>query len=338
MVCSVERRVSFRRMGSLITFLAIFGTFLMAQQEKPSPTSEYQYRKDYAQVEGIMKETDAQKRGDALLAFVKEHPQSRMLPYVWSYIQQILVEKEKAGAWDKVFALHDAWLAILKDDASVEKSLMGAYFRAKKLDKAAEMGEQLYAQTKDKALLGDLLTLYQQLQSSDKYVATADRILHEFPIEQSYATAIQLWTIYAQKNDYKKASDYAEKVMTAFGDKVPQGMQEGAWNATRIQMLTYIGANTYAAKDYAKALEYYEKVVKLDNKNETGHYYVGMCKWRNQDLDGAMASLARAAVLDKTLSKKAQEYLEQIYKPRHNNTLDGLDQVLAKAKSELGIG
>jgi len=29
--------------------------------------------------------------------------------------------------------------------------------------------------------------------------------------------------------------------------------------------------------------------------------------------------------------------LEQLYKARHNDTLDGLDQVLAKAKSELGI-
>jgi len=36
-------------------------------------------------------------------------------------------------------------------------------------------------------------------------------------------------------------------------------------------------------------------------------------------------------------AKKAQEYLEQLYKARHNDTLDGLDQVLAKAKSELGI-
>jgi hypothetical protein len=42
-------------------------------------------------------------------------------------------------------------------------------------------------------------------------------------------------------------------------------------------------------------------------------------------------------VLKKTLAPKAQEYLEQLYKPLHNNTLDGLDQVLAKAKSELGI-
>ena len=62
-----------------------------------------------------------------------------------------------------------------------------------------------------------------------------------------------------------------------------------------------------------------------------------MCKWKSQDLDGAMASLARAAVLGKTMAKKAQDYLEQIYKPRHNNTLDGLDELKAKAKSDVGL-
>jgi hypothetical protein len=43
---------------------------LQAQQAQPSPTSEYQYKKDYAQVEGIMKETDPEKRAQLLLAFV----------------------------------------------------------------------------------------------------------------------------------------------------------------------------------------------------------------------------------------------------------------------------
>src|SRR5438034_6909960 len=56
---------------------ALTGSGLGARQEKPSPTSEYQYKKDYAEVEGIMKETDADQRAGKLLAFAKEHPQSR---------------------------------------------------------------------------------------------------------------------------------------------------------------------------------------------------------------------------------------------------------------------
>jgi tetratricopeptide (TPR) repeat protein len=308
-----------------------------AVQEKPSPTSEYQYRKDYAQVDGIIKEADLDKRAEALFGFVKEHPQSRMIPYVWGYLQQIMAEKEKAGAADKVLALHEQWLALRPDDTGAQKSLMAANYRAKKFDKAAELAEKLYAASKDKALLGDLLALYQQLQNAEKWAATANLILQEYPIEQSYGTALQLAKIHAHKSDLPKACEYANKVLAAFGDKVPPGLQEPAWNATRIELFGYLGANEYAKKDYAKATESFEKIVQIDKQNDAAHYQIAMCKWRSQDLDNAMAAFARAAVLNKTTSKKAQEYLEQIYKPRHNNTLDGMDQLLAKAKSEVGV-
>jgi len=316
---------------------ALTGSGLGARQEKPSPTSEYQYKKDYAEVEGIMKETDADQRAGKLLAFAKEHPQSRMIPYVWGYLQQIAAEKEKAGAWDKVFSLHEQWLALRPTEQNAMKSLMAAYYRGKKLDKAAETGEKLYGATKDKAVLADLLAIYQQLQNADKYVATADLVLKEFPIEQSYGTAVQLAQIYAGKNDLAKASEYAAKVLTAFGDKTPPGVAESAWNTSRASLYSILGANEYTKKDCAKATENYERVVKIDPKNDVAHYQIGMCKWKSQDLDGAMASLARAVVLGKTMSKKAQDYLEQIYKPRHNNTLDGLDELKAKAKSEVGL-
>ena len=70
-------------------------------------------------------------------------------------------------------------------------------------------------------------------------------------------------------------------------------------------------------------------------KNPT--YFIGLSKWQNKDTEGAIASLAKVVVLKKALAPKAQEQLEKLYKPLHNDSLDGLDQVLAKAKSELGI-
>ena len=62
-----------------------------------------------------------------------------------------------------------------------------------------------------------------------------------------------------------------------------------------------------------------------------------MSKWQNKDPEGAIEAFAKCVTLNGQLAKRAQQYLEDLYKARHNNTLDGLDQVLAKAKSELGI-
>jgi len=95
--------------------------------------------------------------------------------------------------------------------------------------------------------------------------------------------------------------------------------------------------NTYQKKDYPKTIEYYEKAAKFAPNSDEPYYYIALSKWQNKDAEGAVGAFAKVVVLSKNFAKKAQEYLEQLYKPLHNNTLDGLDQVLAKARAELGI-
>ena len=73
------RSQSIRTIGFAIAILAMCGVCAFAVQEKISPLSDYQYKKDFALYETIKKEADVQKRADLLLAFVKEHPISRIL-------------------------------------------------------------------------------------------------------------------------------------------------------------------------------------------------------------------------------------------------------------------
>jgi len=42
-------------------------------------------------------------------------------------------------------------------------------------------------------------------------------------------------------------------------------------------------------------------------------------------------------VLNGQLEARAKQYLEDLYKARHNDTLDGIEEVMAKAKTELGM-
>src|SRR5436190_22644925 len=97
-------------LGIGIGALAVCISPAFTQQGKIDPQSDYQYRKDYAQVDGIMKEADPQKRADMLLAFVKEHPESRMIPYVSGYYSQIVATHAQAGAWAKVIEMNEALL------------------------------------------------------------------------------------------------------------------------------------------------------------------------------------------------------------------------------------
>jgi tetratricopeptide (TPR) repeat protein len=181
--------------------------------------------------------------------------------------------------------------------------------------------------------------VYQKANQADKLIALFDKLVAEKPIEQSFGYAIQLADIHAQKGNLPKAAEYADKVLKAFGDKVPAGVQEPAWNGERAKLYSYVAACAYQQKDYPKTIELYGQMSKLAPKSETPYYYIGMSQWQQKEPEAAIESFAKAVVLgkDSALAKRAQGYLEQLYKARHNDTLDGVDEVYAKAKAALGI-
>jgi tetratricopeptide (TPR) repeat protein len=354
--------------GILVFTLAVtasiaFCTSYASAQDKISPVSDYQYKKDYAQYEGIKKEADLQKRADMLLAFMKEHPISRMLTYVSADYLECAKPHIQNKNWAKVISMEEALLVLMPTEKtvqaaavpepgasdflknvlpaahrSVQQALLAAYFQSNNLPKAAEIGEAMYAAAPDKTMAATMAEIYMRMQNQDKYLHYGEKIVADFPIEQSYGTALQMAQVYLQKQDSKKALELLGKVMDVYGEKVPPGLQESAWNATRVFAYNTMGADAYSKKDYPKAIELYGKAAKSGPKaDDTAYYYTGMSKWRAQDPEGAIEAFAKAVVLGKANAKKAQEYLEQLWKARHNNTLDGLDQVLAKAKSELGI-
>jgi tetratricopeptide (TPR) repeat protein len=335
----------------------------LQQQGGISPVSDYQYKRDYAQFETIKKEADAQKKADLLLAFMKEHPISRMLPYVQAEYLELVKPAITAKDWKKAVAMEEAFMALMPTEKSVEaakvpepgagefikgqlkparlamqQALMAAYFQSNNMPKAAELAESIYATTQDKNMVPVLAQIYQNANQADKFQTYAEKMVAEFPIEQSYERALQLAAIHAQKGDLNKASEMAAKVMDAFGEKIPDRVQESAWNQSRGFAFGLLGAAAYAKKDYPTAIAQYEKAIKYAPKaDDAPYYFIGMSKWNSKDPEGAIEAFAKAAVMGKSNAKKAEDYLQQLYKARHNDSLEGLDAVKAKAKADLGI-
>lgn len=350
-----------RKIAALaIAILMLGGSALFAQI---SPISDYQYKKDFPQYEAIKKEADVQKRADALLGFIKARSVSKILPFAaadyLACVQPLLAQKD----WAKAIAMEEALLAALPtpevakaaipegvtpgfDDfikeqlvptqKSIYQALLTTYYQSQNWPKAAEMAEKMYAITPDKALLPAMTDIYSKF-NADKFLEYGKKVLAEYPMDQSYNTALQMAQAYIQKQDAAAATEMLTKVMEVYGDKIPPNVQEAPWNATRAFAYGVIASGVYAQKDYPKALELYGKVAKFDPTREDAHYYIGMSKWQSKDPDGAVEAFAKCVVLNKSMAKKAQGYLEDLYKSRHSNTLDGLDQVLAKAKADLGV-
>ncbi len=349
-----------KTVGAVVIGVALCMSFAVAQ-EKISPLSDYQYKRDYAQVEGIMKEADVQKRADLLTAFQKEHPISRMVDYVALQYLECAKPLIQQKAWPKVISMEEAFLALLPSEKTVQSAgipvgvddflkkqlapaqksiysaLLAAYYQSGNFPKAAEIGEKVYAMAPDKAMTATLAEIYLNMKNYDKYLAYGDKILADFPIDQAYGTALQMAAIYLQKHNADKARDLYGKVVQAFGDKVPTGMPQPAWNAIRAAYQTLTGADAYAKKDYAKALDAYTKVIQFAPQNDEAYYYIGMCKWNNKDMDGAIEPFAKAAVLGKTFAKRAQDHLDELWKARHPDNPAGVEEVKTKAKADLGI-
>jgi tetratricopeptide (TPR) repeat protein len=352
-----------RLIGLTTAILVLCAANTFAQQEKISPLSDYQYKRDYARYESIKKETDPQKKADLLLAFIKERPISRILLYAATDYMECVKPYLDKKDYAKAISMDEALLALIPSEKTVEsagipigveeflkgqlmptriliqKSLLTAYYQSGNLPKTAETAEKLYSLEPDKALLPLLAQVYLKMNNTDKFLAYGEKILANTPIEQpqGYGTALQMAQVYIQRQELNKAIDLFTKVMNVYGDKVPPGVQESAWNTTRAVSYGVMASGAYADKNYEKAQGLYERVLKFDPKRDDAYYFIGMSKWQNKDQEGAIDSFAKCVILNKSYAKKAQQYLEELYKAQHNDTLDGLDQVLAKAKSELGI-
>ena len=348
--------------GLTVAIFFLSGIAAVFAQEKVSPLSDYQYKKDYPQYEAIKKEADVQKRAELLLAFIKERSISRILLYAATdYMECVKPQIEKKD-WTKVISMEEGLWTVLPTAQTVQaagipagvdeylkdqlvptqklvlSNLLQAYLQSGNLPKGAEIGEKLYALNPDKAMLPVLANIYFNMKDYDKYLAYGQKILADTPMEQTYSVALQMAQVYIQKQDIPTATDLLSKVMDVYGDKVPPNVPEQQWNPVRAFAYEVMAGPVYQKKDYPKAMELYEKVVKSDPKKDDAYYYIGMCKWQAKDQDGAIGAFAKAVVLNnKTLAPKAKEYMENLYKAQHNGSLDGLDQVLAKAKAELGV-
>jgi tetratricopeptide (TPR) repeat protein len=347
--------------GAMIAVAILFGTSAIAQIKGVSPLSDYMYKRDYARYEEIKKESNTQKRCDLLLAFTKERAISRMLRYAASDYQACIKPEIDKKNWAKVISMEESLLALLPSEQKVkaedipvgvedylkdqlrptvetiQKALLAAYLGSNNLPKAAETGEKVYAMTGDAALVPALADIYLKMQNFDKYLTYGQKILASTPIEKSYGTALQMADVYIKKQQTGKAIELLAKVINVYGDKVPPGVPQESWNATKAIYYGAVASESYGKKDYNKAMQLFGKLLQVAPKRDDAYYFIGMCKWQNKDQLGAIESFAKCVVLQKQYAAKAQTYLEQLYKAEHSDSLDGLDEELAKAKSSLGI-
>lgn len=94
-------------------------------------------------------------------------------------------------------------------------------------------------------------------------------------------------------------------------------------------------AQNPASIHLAKASSYLSKAVDLNPQYEYALFQLGVVFAYQNQAGKAMEAFARTVALEGSFKSMATQNLESIYKVTHKNSLEGLDQMIAKAKEDL---
>ncbi|MEJ2247697.1 MAG: hypothetical protein P8Y80_16725 [Acidobacteriota bacterium] len=313
----------------------------MDKEEKISTLSDYLYKKDLEKFKEIQAVTDNQKKAKLIEDFLKERPISRVLFYASTEYMKIA-----GGNPDRVISMAEKLRGLIPTDRAINaeakdipvgleefkkehllparslvlKQLAAAYYQKKNLPKAAELAEQANATAPEKALTQMLFGIYKELGNEAKVISYGKKMISQFTLQkqEGYTAALQLADIYIKKQDTNSAIDMFTQLMNVYGN-------------------TFMAKDAYSKDDYAKAEKMFQTVLSYDPRLDEPYYFLGMCKWKGKDQPAAIVYFARCAVLNKDYAAKANGYLEQLYKATYPNDPEGLKDVIAKAKTDLGI-
>lgn len=169
----------------------------------------------------------------------------------------------------------------------------------------------------------------------------------------NFVLLTELGSAYVQRRFVDRAEEKATKAI-ALVDKAEKPLQvtETQWAIGKKELLTNnfstLGfVHMYraeASKDPAgkkaeaeKAVVPFKRALEFTAADDFSLYGLGVVYGILNDYPNAESSLAKCVVLNGSVSSIARSLLEEFYKSEHKGSLDGLDQILAKAKSELGI-
>ncbi len=300
--------------------------------------SEWLYGKHLEQVQEIMKISDLNQRAQKLEAFfLKLDPKTKIRPYMESFFAQTVEDMKKAGKTQDAEALSAKMAKFFPNSSAQTSQQFNQALQSKNWPKVIELGEKFYASTPSKQLTVTLAQAYIATNNGPKAAEYSAKAVQALGPKDGIYYVAWLADYYVRQKDGAKAKQYYAQALEAYPTGTPSGWDAKAWNNLKATAYALRAEDAYSQKNWDAAIQAYTESLKLYPQNDTAYLFLGMCYWNQQKLDEATNAFAKAVVLNKGTAAKARELLEKIYKPRHDDSLKGLDDVLAKAKADLGI-
>ena len=301
--------------------------------------SDYVYRKQYEQVQEIMKTPDLTEREKKLETYYgKLQPDAKIRQYMEAFFTQIVKDfqsKNMNAQADALTQKMQKWFP--KSDALMGQQLKAA-FDSKNWPKVIQFGEELRAKSpNDGQILVMLAEAYQNTNQTAKVVQIAPKLIDVLGPKKAINYVVFLADQSRRSNNAAEAAKYYNMALQAYPSGMPEGWQASQWNDVKLAALQLKASSAWRAENYDSVIQTENQVLAIDPKNDQAYLFIGLSHWKKQELDKAQAAFAKVVVLGKTNAAKGRQYLEQLYKPLHEDSLEGLDKLLDQAKADLNL-
>jgi tetratricopeptide (TPR) repeat protein len=322
-----------------VTFLATVFSGTLAIPVRAQEQAQYT-AEEYKAYQAVTAEQDPAKKAALVVAFLKDRPQSTLRPHVIGDYQKMMQELEKSGNWAGIIAAGEQFITVVPDDILTISLLATAYQKTKNNAKFVTYGEKVFNANPNGNIAYYLAKAYLDMKNAAGFVKWGEKTVEFMP--DNYEILLELTISFGEARRYPQAIKYGKMCIKAFQSATkPEAMSEKDWKAysTHLNATCYyiVGSSAYETKDYSTAITNLEGSLKYFSRNEMAYYKLAHAYWQQNRIDLAMKNFAKAYLLNGSSSRAARQYLDQLYKSTHQQSLVGVERVIDKAKEELKV-
>jgi hypothetical protein len=304
-----------------------------AQEANPQYTVE-----EYNAYQAITAEADATKKMEMILNFVKTYPKSTLKPHIANDFEGALKNLQDAKKWTQIVTLGKQFLTVFPDDAYAIALILAAFEETKNYAQLAVFGEEQYKVKPSPELAYSLARAYRSTGNTAKLVQWAEKVVAGDP--DNYEMLFELARTYGDMDRQAEADKYAKQCLKSIlAAKKPEATPENTWTdyTRQIQMACYFisGNAAFKRSDYAGAISNLENSLKFNSRNGMAYYFLGQSYWQSQKIDLALMNFAKGSLIEGPTKAPARQYLENLYKQTHRNSLVGIEKIVEAAKAAM---
>jgi tetratricopeptide (TPR) repeat protein len=169
----------------------------------------------------------------------------------------------------------------------------------------------------------------------------------------NYELRTELGSVFVQRGRVAEAESQAARALelVVVADK-PASLTDPQWDAAKKMLLAgnhrtlgFVHLRRAQAEQDAAgrreeagmAIRSFQRALEYHAIDDFSYYGLGFAHGILDDYTEAESNLARSVAIGGVVMASARILLEEIYRSRHNQSLNGLDLVIARAKAELGL-